>query len=60
MTTIFLDANSITFISEDVITFMNKWTNKGNPNSNYQSAKDCQKLIKSFKEQIAIECSFEL
>ena len=52
---IYLDANSMTFMSEDVIKFMNKWTNKGHPDGDYQSAKDCKKLIKSFKEQILIE-----
>ena len=52
---IYLDANSMTFMSEDVIKFMNKWTNKGHPDGDYQSAKDCKKLIKSFKEQILLE-----
>ena len=42
---IFFNANSITFMSEDVIKFMEKWTNKGHPSDKYQSAKDCKKII---------------
>ena len=55
----YLDANATTFMSQDVITFMAKWTNKGDSTAHYQSALDCKKLISSFKEQIAIECGFE-
>ena len=52
----YLDTNSTTFMSQDTIDFMNKWTNKGDSREKYQTALECKKLISSFKNQIMLEC----
>lgn len=49
MSICYLDANATTFMPDLVIKSMTKWTNKGNASALYDSAKECQDLMHTFK-----------
>lgn len=57
---IYFDANATTLMPKTVITTMLKWVNRGNPSSEYSSAKACKALIGTLKDFIAKQCQFSL
>lgn len=54
----YLDANATTFMPDIVIKTMVKWTNKGNASANYESAKECKKLMDLFRNLLVTEHGF--
>lgn len=57
---IYLDNNATTVVPQIVIDSIVKCLNLGNPSGLYKSAKFCQEIIKTFREEIARICEFEL
>jgi cysteine desulfurase len=55
---IYLDANATTIMPPEVIKQMIAWTNKGNPSSDYKTAKLCQQMMIDFRDYIAANCNF--
>lgn len=55
---IYFDNAATTIAPPEVILFMNKWLNRGNPSANYKSARDCRDLFKKFRAYIANLCGF--
>ena len=57
---IYLDNNATTIVPQIVIDSMVKCLNLGNPSGLYKSAKFCQEIIKTFRDEIAKICEFNL
>lgn len=55
---IYMDNNSTTLCPPIVIETMMKWINRGNPSSEYASARESKKLMDSFREYVANACGF--
>lgn len=55
---IYLDNNATTIVPPVVIKETVRWMNKGNPSADYKTAKDCQHLMKQFRDYIASGCNF--
>lgn len=56
----YFDANATTMMPNEVISFMQKWYNKGNPSADYESAQSCRAMMLSFRQYIASRCEFKL
>ena len=57
---IYYDNNATTFMPKEVKTVMSNWINRGNPSSNYKSAKEAQEMMNNFRLYIAKLCNIEL
>lgn len=57
---VYCDANATTFMPKSVLNTMMQWANRGNPSSDYASAKESQALMQSFREYVAAQCKFDL
>lgn len=57
---IYLDNNATTIVPDHVVNTVTQWMNKGNASSSYGPAKECQKLITTFRDLIAAECDISL
>lgn len=57
---IYYDNNATTFMPKEVKTIMNCWMNRGNPSSNYKSAKEAQEMMNKFRLYIASLCGIKL
>lgn len=57
---IYLDNNATTLMPGKVIDALTAWCNRGNPSSEYASAREARRMLDTFRQQIAIECGFEL
>jgi cysteine desulfurase len=55
---IYLDNNATTIVPRVVIEQMTAWINKGNPSSDYKTAKLIRIMMKSFRKYIAANCHF--
>lgn len=56
----YLDAAATCLAVPKVLDSMMLWMNRGNPSSDYASAKEAQKMMESFREYIASLCGFKL
>jgi cysteine desulfurase len=56
----YLDANATTAMMPEAIDAMVRWCNRGNPSAEYASAQEARRLMDSFRQEIAVECGFEL
>ena len=57
---IYFDNNATTVIPKKVADTMFRWLNMGNPSAKYKSALLCQKMLETFKAEIANLCEFSL
>lgn len=57
---IYYDNNATTFMPKEVKSTMNLWLNRGNPSSNYKSAKEAQEMMNNFRLYIASLCGMKL
>ena len=57
---IYLDNNATTIVPQIVIDSIVKCLNLGNPSGLYKSAIFCQEIIKTFREEVAKICEFNL
>lgn len=57
---IYFDNNATTVMPKTVIEEIIKWTNMGNPSSDYSTAMRCRNLIQSFRDYIASKSNFKL
>src|SRR5271165_2472359 len=57
---IYYDNNATTFMPKEVKTVLNNWLNRGNPSSNYVSAKEAQEMMNNFRLYIAKLCGVAL
>ena len=58
--TVYADANATTLMSPATIETMVRWCNRGNPSSEYASAKEVQRMFARFRGEIATALGFEL
>jgi cysteine desulfurase len=57
---VYLDNNATTLMPGKVIDALNAWCNRGNPSSEYASAREARQMMDAFRQQVAVECGFEL
>lgn len=57
---IYYDNNATTFMPKEVKQVFNNWLNRGNPSSNYSSAKEAQEMMNNFRLYIANLCKISL
>jgi cysteine desulfurase len=57
---IYLDNNATTLMPGKVVDALSAWCNRGNPSSEYASAREARRMMEAFRQQIAVECGFEL
>lgn len=55
---IYLDNNATTIMPNRVVQKVMEWMNKGNPSADYRTARECNKMMKSFRDFIANHCGF--
>lgn len=53
---VYLDHNATSFMSGDVVKEFIAWTNRGNPSSSYQSAKQARKMMFAMREYVGKIC----
>jgi cysteine desulfurase len=57
---VYLDNNATTLMPGKVIDALNAWCNRGNPSAEYASAREARRMMDAFRQQVAVECGFEL
>jgi len=60
LSVVYLDNSATTLMSETVINALISWCNRGDAASEYNSSYIIRKMLTTFRQQIAIECGFEL